>query len=208
MIRGAIKGIEMASCRTSDSRNRKSQAIGGLVPVCLGLLPFLLLTGCHSHSEPKATHTQAGPNSEIIALPHGTIAAMPGSQEYELGKFMTSNDPAPRTFRFGTNQFAPWSDQVSPRTQGTLAVITLILRDYPTAKIKLTGYTDNVGDVQRNLDLSIRRVGTLKRLLVEGGIAGSRITTEGFGMADPIASNDTDEGRAQNRRIELTILSK
>jgi outer membrane protein OmpA-like peptidoglycan-associated protein len=178
------------------------------VPTCLGLLLVLLLAGCHSHSESKATHKQAGPSTEIIELPHGTIAAAPGSQEYLLGKFMASNDPPPRTFRFGTNQFGRWSDQASPSTQGTLAVITLILRDYPTAKIKLTGYTDNVGDVQRNLDLSERRAATLKRLLVAGGVAGSRIETEGLGMTDPVAPNDTEAGRAQNRRIELTIVSR
>jgi outer membrane protein OmpA-like peptidoglycan-associated protein len=182
--------------------------MGGRGAVWGCLVPVLLLVGCGSHPESKETHKQTGPRAEIIDLPHGTIAAVPGSQEYLLGKFMTSHDPVPRTFRFGTNQFTPWSDQASARTQGTLAVVTVILRDYPTAKIKLTGYTDNVGDAQRNLDLSVRRAERLKRLLVAGGVSKSRITTEGLGMADPIASNDTEAGCAQNRRIELTILSR
>jgi outer membrane protein OmpA-like peptidoglycan-associated protein len=198
----------MASCGTSGRRDRMARTIAGRAPVWGCMVPVLLLAGCGSHSEPKAKHTQTGPSAEIIETPHGTIAAMPGSQEYLLGKFMASNDPVPRTFRFGTNQFAQWSDEASPSTQGTLAVITLILRDYPTAKIKLTGYTDNIGDVQRNLDLSVRRAERLKGLLVAAGVAQSRITTEGLGMADPVAPNDTDAGRAQNRRIELTIVSR
>ena len=68
------------------------------------------------------------------------------------------------------------------------------------------GYTDSIGTEQYNLGLSQRRANAVKEYLVSKGIAANRIYTEGKGEADPIASNATREGRAQNRRVEIEIV--
>ncbi|MDR2874728.1 MAG: OmpA family protein [Methylobacillus sp.] len=76
--------------------------------------------------------------------------------------------------------------------------------DNPDIKIKVDGYTDNVGKRAVNQNLSERRAAAVKDWLVERGVAANRITTAGFADASPIASNATAEGRAANRRVEVS----
>ncbi|ALD22057.1 OmpA family protein [Hymenobacter sp. DG25A] len=83
-----------------------------------------------------------------------------------------------------------------------------ILKNYPNVEIKLEGHTDNQGDPALNLKLSIDRVNEVKKYLVSKGINGSRITTEGYGGTKPIASNDEEETRKLNRRVEFTVTKK
>ena len=80
------------------------------------------------------------------------------------------------------------------------------LIDNPELKIKLIGHTDNVGSEKFNLKLSTHRAQTLKDYLVEKGVNGTRISAEGKGMSEPLNGNQTEEDRAKNRRVELTIL--
>ncbi|GAB3853597.1 hypothetical protein GCM10028822_22540 [Hymenobacter terrigena] len=83
-----------------------------------------------------------------------------------------------------------------------------IMKDYPTVEIKLSGHTDNQGDPALNLKLSLDRVNEVKKYLGAHGIKAERVTTEGFGDTKPIASNDQEETRAKNRRVEFTITKK
>jgi outer membrane protein OmpA-like peptidoglycan-associated protein len=78
-----------------------------------------------------------------------------------------------------------------------------ILKDNPTLNIEVQGYTDGIGSVPYNLKLSDRRAATVKSYLVGQGVSASRLTTKGFGKSNPVATNDTADGRAQNRRVEL-----
>lgn len=72
-------------------------------------------------------------------------------------------------------------------------------------KGKIVGYTDSTGSAKRNLKLSLQRANAVKAVLVKDGIAADRLTTDGKGVANPVASNKTKAGRAQNRRIEVEI---
>ena len=83
-----------------------------------------------------------------------------------------------------------------------------ILKEYPTVEIKLAGHTDNQGDPALNLKLSLDRVNEVKKYLTSRGIKSTRITTEGFGDKKPVASNEKEETRALNRRVEFTITKK
>jgi outer membrane protein OmpA-like peptidoglycan-associated protein len=78
-----------------------------------------------------------------------------------------------------------------------------ILRDNPGLRVSVNGYCDGVGSVAYNLKLSDRRAASVKVYLAKKGVASDRLTTKGFGKSDPVASNDTADGRAQNRRVEL-----
>ncbi|MPN15035.1 putative lipoprotein YiaD [bioreactor metagenome] len=75
-------------------------------------------------------------------------------------------------------------------------------------QIKLQGHTDNIGNAKSNMILSNNRVESVKSFLVTKGIDETRIQTKGFGQSQPIETNDTEEGRAKNRRVEFFILSK
>ena len=82
------------------------------------------------------------------------------------------------------------------------------VKKYPGAKIRLDGYTDYIGTDAYNIKLSESRAGAVKDYLIkEAGVDSSKITAVGHGKADPVADNKTAEGRAENRRVEVSILS-
>jgi len=82
------------------------------------------------------------------------------------------------------------------------------VKKYPGAKIRLDGYTDNIGTDEYNMKLSERRATAVMNYLIkEAGVDSSKITAVGHGEADPVADNKTPEGRAKNRRVEISILS-
>ena len=83
-----------------------------------------------------------------------------------------------------------------------------ILKAFSAVNLKIGGYTDNTGSAEGNLNLSQKRADAVKNAIVAMGIDGSRITTEGYGSAHPVATNDTEEGRKQNRRIAINVTSK
>lgn len=86
--------------------------------------------------------------------------------------------------------------------------VVKVLQDNPNLEIEMSGHTDNVGAAEANLILSEQRANTVKKYLVEKNISENRIITKGYGESKPLASNDTEAGRQQNRRVEFTILKK
>ena len=80
------------------------------------------------------------------------------------------------------------------------------LKNFPDVRVRIVGHTDNTGTERYNSNLSMRRAESVKRYLVAKGIAANRLETAGRGDHEPIASNETEEGRAQNRRIEFVRL--
>jgi len=97
---------------------------------------------------------------------------------------------------------------IKPESNVQLANIAEILRAFPAVKIKIGGYTDNTGDAAANQVLSADRATAVKKALIGMGIDAGRIEAEGYGSAYPVASNDTPEGRQQNRRIDVRVLAK
>jgi outer membrane protein OmpA-like peptidoglycan-associated protein len=97
------------------------------------------------------------------------------------------------------------SAKLEARSNAPLDELVQILKDNPTYRVSIEGHTDNVGSNEYNQKLSERRTNTVRSYLVNKGIDGSRLTAIGFGEEKPIASNATDEGRAQNRRVELKL---
>jgi OOP family OmpA-OmpF porin len=80
-----------------------------------------------------------------------------------------------------------------------------ILQDNPDVRVTIEGHTDAVGSDAYNQQLSERRAAAVKRYLVTKGIAADRLETVGRGESEPVSSNETDEGRAMNRRAELKV---
>lgn len=95
--------------------------------------------------------------------------------------------------------------RIKPESKPQLDAIGALLRAQPTLKLRVTGHTDNQGKDAYNRDLSQRRAQAIVTALVgDYGIAAERLAANGLGASAPVASNDTDAGRAQNRRVELT----
>lgn len=83
-----------------------------------------------------------------------------------------------------------------------------IIKKYPDATIVIDGHTDSVGTATYNMRLSMRRANAVKDYLVMKGVKAERIKVEGYGYSRPVATNETDAGRAQNRRAEIHIMEK
>jgi outer membrane protein OmpA-like peptidoglycan-associated protein len=103
--------------------------------------------------------------------------------------------------------FETGSAALTPDSYAVLDQVVRSLMAYPEVKIEIKGYTDSVGDWDYNLDLSQRRADAVKNYLVNSGIAADRVVSKGYGEADPVASNKTAGGRAENRRIEFHRLN-
>lgn len=105
----------------------------------------------------------------------------------------------------GNITFAFNDATLNPAFTGTLDKVAQTLVQFDQTSINLSGYTDSVGSDSYNLNLSKQRAASVANYLVSKGVPANRINVAGFGKANPVASNDTDAGRAQNRRVELTI---
>lgn len=101
---------------------------------------------------------------------------------------------------FDTNKAA-----IKPQFASTLDQIAATLRDNPNTIVCVIGYTDTTGSEQYNQDLSVRRARSVTDFLGGKGVSPSRLTAAGLGERFPVANNDTEEGRTQNRRVEMYV---
>jgi len=130
--------------------------------------------------------------------------------EANLLDFIKSDKAVDKTtwFDFDRLTFETGSATLKPESQEQLKNIAEILKAYPAVNIKLGGYTDNTGNANSNLKLSGDRAASVKGELAKLGISDSRLDAEGYGQEHPVTPNDTEEGRAQNRRISVRVTKK
>ena len=125
--------------------------------------------------------------------------ALPGAQVERVGegiKLVLGEN----SVRFDTNK-----STLTTTAKSNLDKLIPVFNQYPDTNIQIYGYTDSTGSAEYNLTLSQQRAASVKNYLAGKGISSSRFTITGLGIADPIASNDTAEGRSQNRRVEFAI---
>ena len=92
-----------------------------------------------------------------------------------------------------------------PGALRNLYPLVTFLQKYPERRVLIEGHTDSVGSEAYNLELSERRADAVRDFLLQNGVKAAQLTARGYGKASPVASNDTAEGRQQNRRVELII---
>lgn len=102
---------------------------------------------------------------------------------------------------FDTNKY-----NINEKSKQTLDKLAAILKEYPDTNVLVAGHTDSVGKDEYNLGLSQRRAQAVTNYFKSKGLASSRFTTKWYGEKNPIASNDTAEGRAKNRRVNVVIV--
>lgn len=95
------------------------------------------------------------------------------------------------------------SDTIRVESEPLLDQVAAMLKEHGDWTVTLEGHTDNVGGASFNLDLSTRRAAAVKTYLIKAGVPAARLSSKGFGFDKPVASNDTQGGRAENRRVEI-----
>ncbi|HEX9152964.1 MAG TPA: OmpA family protein [Flavobacterium sp.] len=126
-------------------------------------------------------------------------AALPGAEVVRVGEGikLVLNENA---VRFNTNK-----SSLTAEAKANLDKLVPVFKEYPDTNITIYGYTDITGTPKYNLKLSAERAASVRDYLASKGVSSTRFQVTGLGIADPIASNETAEGRTQNRRVEFAI---
>jgi len=140
-------------------------------------------------------------HSEHFEFTDGYEQIQPITLDIPLSQIQAGETIVLRNIFFATAEFA-----LQPESIQELERLVRFMNNNPTIRIEISGHTDNVGSVAFNQRLSENRARSVYDFLIERGIRSDRLQFAGYGMARPIAPNDTPEGRAQNRRTEIQIL--
>jgi outer membrane protein OmpA-like peptidoglycan-associated protein len=138
------------------------------------------------------------------------LQVAPNGVESKLIDFIDSGQSVDKEtwFTFDRLEFETGSATLKPDSQAQLGNMAAILKCYPHVNLKIGGYTDNVGDPASNERLSQARAENTRQAIIAQGVDASRIEAEGYGAQHPVATNDTDQGRQQNRRIDVRVTKK
>jgi outer membrane protein OmpA-like peptidoglycan-associated protein len=192
----------LAGCvQTGPANNAQMGVLGG---AALGSVVGAAMGGDNT-GEQVATAAAVG------ALAGGAIGALLDRQKTELDQGFTNDIDVINTgneliVRMPNGLlFDVDSSAIYPQIRADLNVLAGNLLRYPNSTVFVTGHTDNTGTAAHNQQLSERRAQSVARVLMDGGVAPSRIIATGRGEDQPIASNLTPEGRALNRRVDITI---
>lgn len=128
-------------------------------------------------------------------------ADIPGATVQRVGEGIAVTFPEGLLFGFD-------SDQVGPGARDNLRKLAASLKKYPNTRTLIVGHTDSKGSGRYNMDLSDRRAQAAANFIAGEGIERSRVSTAGRGETEPIAGNGSDDGRRQNRRVEVAIFAR
>ncbi|SDJ58747.1 OmpA family protein [Microbulbifer yueqingensis] len=123
---------------------------------------------------------------------------LPGAQVDSEGCVIADQTITLEAVRFELN-----SDRLTPGARDELLTTVRALRSQPGTAVEIAGHTDSLGNDNYNLRLSQKRANSVRAFLISNGIDAGRITANGYGEQQPVASNDTEAGRALNRRVEM-----
>lgn len=140
----------------------------------------------------------AGIADETHPLILNNVRIAAGGGMNMIGKKFTESKLVTHGINFDYNKAT-----IKPESMGTLNMVVNIMKENPGIKFEIGGYTDSDGDDQYNLRLSDQRAAAVLKQLVSMGVDASRLTSKGYGEANPISDNTSSEGKANNRRVEF-----
>ena len=150
----------------------------------------------------------------IGATVGGATGAVIGNQMDKQAEEIRNEVPGARVYRVGEGIIVEFSDKIlfgvnqsdlNPASKANLNKLKEVLVKYPDTDIEIQGHTDNTGSDKYNMSLSKRRASAVSSYMVSTGVSSRRISTKGFGESAPNYGNDSEDGRAQNRRVEFLI---
>ena len=207
----ALAATYLSACTTTDpytGEQKVSNTAGGAaIGAGVGAVAGLLIG-----NNPVQRRNAALIGAGVGALAGGAIGNYMDNREAELRAQLQGTGVSvtrmgdriilnmPSNVTFATDQ-----DQVIPPFYPTLDSVALVLRKFDKTLIDVDGHTDSVGNAGYNMDLSNRRANSVANYLAGRGVDPRRMSAMGYGLERPIASNASEAGRAQNRRVEIAI---
>lgn len=205
------------------------------IALCLAVIAgFILNTGCHTANKAqKGANIGAGTGGIVGAFigksagntalgaiiggaVGGTAGAFIGRNMDKQAAEIKETVPGATVTRQGEGIIIKFDsgilfdvdkDAINGSAQNNLQNLSQSLQKNPETNILIIGHTDNSGTESYNMDLSVRRAEAVKTYLSANGVDASRLNTQGEGANEPIADNNTDDGRSQNRRVEIVIIA-
>jgi len=178
----------------------------------LASLAFAALAACHSKAEvsttppPPAPAPAPAPAAEPAPPPAEEAEAEPVVNEepknLDIQKDVIRLKPGIKIL------FATDSDKLMPESSPILDEVASVMSQNEKIHIRVEGHTDNAGNKDHNQDLSTRRAAAVKAYLASKGVGDDRLDSLGCGQGTPIADNASEDGKAQNRRVEFVIIRK
>ena len=175
--------------------------------LALGLLALLFALSRCGHRDTVATTTTSNTSTVVAETPNAPkAAALAGTSG--LAGFLGGTEATPRTFTFDTLNFETGKSDIRAADAADVNDVAATLARFPNARIRIAGYADTRGTEAANVALGKARADSVKAALVAKGIAGDRIETATGGESDPVDTNATAAGRAENRRTELVVTQR
>jgi outer membrane protein OmpA-like peptidoglycan-associated protein len=204
--------VALAACTTnpfSGEQQVSNTAVGAGTGAALGAAAGALLGATTSIKTRKAALIGAG----VGALAGGGVGVYMDNQEAQLRQRLASSGVSvtrvgdrivlnmPSNVTFDSDQAA-----IKPQFYDTLNSVSLVFQEYDKTLIDVVGHTDASGEDDYNYDLSRRRASSVAQYFASQQVNSDRFNVEGRGEREPIASNDSETGKSQNRRVEITIV--
>lgn len=206
-VAAAFLMASLTSCETVKRTNNTQKGAG------IGAVAGAVIGGVLGNNLGKGGNGALG--AVLGGVVGGTVGGVIGNQMDQQAREIDNAVPGAQVERVGEGikltlgensvRFDTGKSTLTPTAKANLLKLEKIFEQYPNTNITIYGYTDSTGRVEFNQKLSEQRAESVKQYLVATGIKAERISTQGMGVADPIATNDTPEGRAQNRRVEFAI---
>jgi outer membrane protein OmpA-like peptidoglycan-associated protein len=201
----ASEGVDMSTLRESPSRSWIGVALIALVAILAGLWVFNRNQAASSSAATTAAIDTSAPSiadSEMVPASE----ALPQTLD-TLESFLAAPvaSELPKRFRFENLHFESGTTTLLQGSDAEVTQIATALMAHPQARARLEAFTDNVGEPQANQALSQQRAEAVRDQLIARGVAADQVQALGLGDQNPVASNESEAGRALNRRIEFVI---
>ncbi|MCA1767126.1 MAG: OmpA family protein [Idiomarina sp.] len=204
--------VFVAGCATTDPNSggqtqRSSTATGTGIGAAVGAV-----AGALSGDGSSSRRDRALIGAAVGAAAGAGVGAYMDRQEQQLrenlqgsrievdrrGDDIVLNMPSSVTFGFD-------SAELTSEARSSLNEVASVVSEYADTRVNIAGYTDSTGEEAYNQRLSERRAQAVGSYLGQNGVGSARLNTRGYGESQPVASNDSEEGRSQNRRVEITL---
>ncbi|WP_133469363.1 OmpA family protein [Paraglaciecola marina] len=201
IIAVTLSSLIISGCASNASNSQKGASIGAVIGA---------LAGKGTGDNDKSRYVWG---AALGALAGGAIGNYMDNQEEAFREELAGSGV--EVYREGDNirlsipgniTFSTGSAAIVTNFYPVLENVAKVLNRYEKTKLSIEGHTDSVGDANYNTQLSIQRANSVANYLQGTGVATNRLQTLGMGESQPIASNDTAQGRQQNRRVELRVI--